>query len=184
MATPEEIKQRHPAYIARLKQWEKIRDVIEGEDEIKEKGSVYLPVPSGQKTRNEAYKAYKERASFYGVADRTLGGLLGLTFASIPNVQANARDAERKNDINIIFTQLEVHYNEYGEYPTEKELSQEYDTVLPGADEESLTDPSGNFIQQGDYTYIPSICSALGCQSYELSAHLEDGTKYTKNSLN
>ncbi len=110
--------------------------------------------------------------------------IFGATIVNFNNVQSTAQDTERKSDINAIHAQLESHYAQFAEYPTEKELSLEYDTQIPGADIETLTDPDGDFIQQGDYLYRPSICTAVGCQHYELSSHLEDGSKYTKKSLN
>ena len=113
-----------------------------------------------------------------------MGSFFGLTFANLGGAQSQARDTERKNDINSMFAKLEEHYNQYGEYPTVDEVVFEYYTAFPGLDVETLTDPNGNFIQQGDYTYITDTGTALGCQHYELSAHLEDGTKYTKRSLN
>ena len=81
MTTPEEIIVRHPSYLERAHQWKKIRDSIEGEDKIKEGGAAYLPVPGGQTSQNDPrYKAYKLRASFFAVTERTLAGLLGLVF--------------------------------------------------------------------------------------------------------
>jgi len=66
----------------RIESWTKVRDAIEGEEQIKEKGSLYLPRPGGMKLRD--YASYKTRASFYAVADRTLRGLVGLVFRVEP----------------------------------------------------------------------------------------------------
>jgi type II secretory pathway pseudopilin PulG len=107
------------------------------------------------------------------------------TLSTFGSTQAKARDIERKNDINSIYQKLEEHYNENGEYPTEKELLEEYDTQLPGIDQNALLDPNGKFIQSGDYTYTPTECTAVGCKKYTLSSTLEgDATLYTKTSLN
>lgn len=113
-----------------------------------------------------------------------LGILAGLLTSNFQGAQTKASDTERKSDINSIYQKLEEHYNEWGEYPTEDELVQEYDEQLPGIDPEALVDPNGKNIQDGDYKYSPTSCSATGCMLYELSAKLEDGSTYTKISLN
>ncbi len=115
-----------------------------------------------------------------------LFGFFGITtLSTFGGTQAKARDTERKNDINSIYQKLEEHHNENGEYPTEKELVEEYDTQLPGIDQLALVDPNGNFIQSGDYTYTPRDCTAVGCKKYELSTTLEsENTPYKKTSLN
>lgn len=113
-----------------------------------------------------------------------LTGIFGLTFTNINQTQNAARDAERKNDINSIYQKVEAHYNEFGWYPTVDELTLRPEDTVPGLDLEALIDPEGNRIQEGGYVYLPSECSALGCQKYELSAELDNGTRYIKNSLN
>lgn len=67
---------------SRKVQWEKVRHAIEGEDQVKMMGKAYLPKPSGM-TPNE-FNNYKERAMFYGVAERTLRGLTGMIFRKDP----------------------------------------------------------------------------------------------------
>ena len=59
-----------------LQKWQKCRDAIAGEDEIKSKGSLYLPKPSGMD--DEDYSFYKLRAQFFNAAGRTLDGLAGM----------------------------------------------------------------------------------------------------------
>ncbi len=113
-----------------------------------------------------------------------LGVLSSWIVPSYPALQAHSQDTERKNDINSIYQKLEYHYNEYGEYPTIDELVLNSEENLPGIDQEVFIDPNGKWIQQGDYTYSPSGCTAIGCSGYELSAKLEDGTMHTKTALN
>lgn len=72
----------HADYSQRSTQWTKIRDALDGEDKIKDQGEAYLPKPSGMNA-NE-YKAYKQRATFYAVAERTLRGLSGMVFRHVP----------------------------------------------------------------------------------------------------
>lgn len=112
------------------------------------------------------------------------GLFTGLVFDNYTGAQAKASDTERKNDINSIYQKLEEHYNEYGEYPTVDELVLNSEETLPGLDPEALIDPSDNRIQNGDYSYQPTGCTAIGCASYEISSVLEDFTIYSKSALN
>lgn len=112
------------------------------------------------------------------------GLFTGLVFNNYSGAQAKASDTERKNDINSLYQKLEEHFNEYGEYPTLNELVLNPEENLPGLDPEALIDPNGNRIQQGDYMYSPTDCTAIGCAGYEISAKLEDDSLYTKLALN
>jgi hypothetical protein len=69
-------------YTSRKTQWEKVRHVLEGEDAVKEMGVRYLPKPSGM-TQND-YRAYKERACFFGVAERTQRQMTGMIMRKDP----------------------------------------------------------------------------------------------------
>lgn len=82
-----------PDYAFRLPQWRKIRDVLEGEDQVKQRQKLYLPQPRGMQTID--YISYLERASFFGAADRTLRGLVGLVFRVPPVVELPGRLAAR-----------------------------------------------------------------------------------------
>lgn len=113
-----------------------------------------------------------------------LGFLPGLLLSSFSNAQSSATDVERQTDINELYTQLETHYNEYGGYPTLKEMTESYDIALPGLDIESMYDPDGAFLNEGDYRYEPTGCTAIDCESYVLTATLKDGSDFTKQSLN
>ena len=68
----------HSDFTRRTLQWARIRDALEGSDEIKENGEAYLPKPDGMTA--SAYDAYRARAQFYAVAERTLRGMSGLVF--------------------------------------------------------------------------------------------------------
>lgn len=105
--------------------------------------------------------------------------------SNLSGSQANGRDTVRKNDINSIYQKLEEHYNEYGDYPTEEELTNDIEVQLPGLDIEAVIDPNDVRINQGgDYKYEPTDCTAIGCATYTLSSILETGEIYTKTSLN
>lgn len=110
--------------------------------------------------------------------------LSGLVLSNYSGAQSKASDVERKSDINSLYQKLEEHYNEDGEYPTTATLTVNYEVKLPSLDPEALIDPTGARIQEGDYTYTPTDCTALGCAHYTLTAKLDDGTDYTKQSLN
>jgi hypothetical protein len=76
-----------PDYKRMISKWILIEDVLEGQQTVKEKGSVYLPVPrvtSDETENSERYKAYRERALFYNVTKRTLAGLVGEVFTTDP----------------------------------------------------------------------------------------------------
>ena len=68
----------HSDYTRRTIQWARIRDALEGQDEIKENGEAYLKRPDGMSA--SAYDAYRERAQFYPVIERTLRGMSGMVF--------------------------------------------------------------------------------------------------------
>ena len=61
---------KHPLYSKRYPQWILMRDVIEGNDAIKEKGEIYLPRPSTEHDKfslyaQKQYEAFKYTESFF-----------------------------------------------------------------------------------------------------------------------
>lgn len=74
----------HLDYANHIKTWRKIRACIEGQDAVKLAGEEYLPKPSGMS--DDQYRAYKERASFFGATSRTVQGLHGAMFRKSPSV--------------------------------------------------------------------------------------------------
>lgn len=78
---------------AKLSQYSLISDCIDGQEAIKARGIVYLPMPNPSDTSNNnllRYAAYKNRAVFYGVTGRTLSGLLGQVFNVEPVIKVPA----------------------------------------------------------------------------------------------
>ena len=63
-------------YLRFFPKWQKCRDAIAGEDEIKAGGVAYLPRPSGMDDKD--YADYKTRAQFFNAGGRTLDGLTGM----------------------------------------------------------------------------------------------------------
>lgn len=72
----------HPLYVKRARQWEIVRDCVEGDYAIKSKGELYLPRLSG--STDEQYEAYKKRAQWNNYTSRNLSGLHGLIFRRNP----------------------------------------------------------------------------------------------------
>ena len=82
----------HPLYEIRSRQWEIVRDCIEGEDAIKLKGPKYLPMASGSSP--EQYEAYKMRARWNNYTSQNLTGLHGLIFRRNPTLHARKTDLQ------------------------------------------------------------------------------------------
>lgn len=122
---------------------------------------------------------------FFSLLLFMLSLLPSLLLSNYGKAQSEARDTERKSDINAIHAQLEQHYAINYEYPTEQEVLIEYDYELPGLAEDSLFDPNGYKINDpaGSYQYTPTECSAIGCKHYTITARLEDKSAYQKKSL-
>lgn len=91
-----EIGNYNSGYLFREAEWNRIKHALAGNDCVKAEGALYLPQPEAMD--NNGYKAYKQRAVFYPVADRTLNGLTGLIFRHQPIFELPARlDGYREN---------------------------------------------------------------------------------------
>ncbi len=110
--------------------------------------------------------------------------LLGSS-SGITTPRSESEDLMSKSDLDAVHILLEKHYSLHGEYPTEKELTNEYETALPGVDPELLLDTSGALIstENSRYSYRPLECTSLGCKHFSLTALLSDGTEYEKKSV-
>jgi hypothetical protein len=110
--------------------------------------------------------------------------------------QTAAADTERKTDINSLRTQAEVYYTDSGHYPT---LAQFNDPTwraanMKGFDDAALQDPAGTVSKLGAaptahiyaYQALPAGCDnvKVQCTDYTLTATLDDGSAYAKQSLN
>lgn len=74
----------HKEYEMAKKKWQRVRDVLAGSDEVKERGTQYLPKPSGHS--DEDYSGYLMRTEFYPATQRTVDGLAGAVFRKEPRV--------------------------------------------------------------------------------------------------
>lgn len=99
----------------KLKQWKLIRDCLEGEMTIKDKGELYLPYPSTAPKEckrghfDTKYEAYKQRAVFLNVTRRTLYELLAQVFIKSPIIEIEEntlakfiRDNATGNGVNLV----------------------------------------------------------------------------------
>ena len=79
----------HRTYQEHRASYDKIRDVIAGEDRLKKAGAQYLPQPEGMTPAQ--YNRYLTGASFYAVAERTLRGMVGSVTRNEPILELPAR---------------------------------------------------------------------------------------------
>ena len=80
------IDSTHPQYDATADQWQRIRDVMGGEDAVKARGSGYLPMLSG--ADHDEWNGYLTRALFYNATARTVAGLAGAIFRKDAVIEA------------------------------------------------------------------------------------------------
>jgi hypothetical protein len=109
---------------------------------------------------------------------------------------SGAADTERKTDINALHGQIEAYGVENGYYPTLASLNDPKWRAanLQGFDAAALKDPAGNTLAltakptKGSYSYqvTPANCdngTHGNCNSYTLTATLDDGSTYVKEAL-
>lgn len=76
------VDSKHPQYSKAAPRWQKMRDVLDGEEAIKEGGKMYLPALEEQ-TPND-YEAYKTRAQFFNATQRSVQTFEGFIFRKDP----------------------------------------------------------------------------------------------------
>lgn len=74
----------HRNYHSLNKMWEKCRDVLLGEDRIKERSQIYLPKLKGQDDAD--YAAYLMRGAFYNATFKTSAALSGMAVRKMPRL--------------------------------------------------------------------------------------------------
>ncbi|MGH7142462.1 MAG: type II secretion system protein [Candidatus Saccharimonadales bacterium] len=139
-----------------------------------------------------------------------IGILATLVLVTYTGVQSKARDTVRQTDIDAVDSHLETFYAQYGFYPSEADLAQTgtgnfVSTFMQGLDPNSLTSPEGGTIataaqSSGNYSYgyvasgtsctnttLTTITGGVpqnnGCSAFVLTADLENGGPFVKNSL-
>src|SRR5206468_2453489 len=89
-------------------------------------------------------------------------------FASVPALQRNSRNTQRKNELMQVDAELQNFYNNHQYYPPS--LS-DLESPVP------TTDPSGQ-----PYVYTPAPDGCQKCTSFKLQTTLENGGAYELNS--
>jgi len=79
------INAQHPSYDAMQDRWRTCREVVEGSEAVKAAGRRYLPRLVGQS--NSEYKAYVQRALFYGITSKTVSALTGMATMRAPKLE-------------------------------------------------------------------------------------------------
>lgn len=90
MSKMADVSAKHPQYRKNAPKWVKIRDVLAGEDQLKSKGIVYLPLENTEKdqtTFQKRYAVYLRKAILYNATARTLGGVVGQVFSKPPTME-------------------------------------------------------------------------------------------------
>lgn len=116
-----------------------------------------------------------------------IGILIALTLPNLFSAQARGRDSDRKNELKNLQTKLETFFNDNDKYPaSQSDLSSNDPAVGIEATSDELTGPRND-----GYTYTCTSADDSNCQSYTLSANLENqndkdatGGVYTINSTN
>lgn len=107
--------QTNSIYGAYLPKWKRMRDAVSGRDAVLEHDLAefnrpdgtrlsYLPPLTGQSL--DEYRAYQNRATWFGATDRTINGLAGLIFSKDPDVKIHAAIEKYKEDIDLGGTSL------------------------------------------------------------------------------
>ena len=112
----------------------------------------------------------------------TFAGLLFLLFfIQKTNLDALARDEDRKTAINAMYYALEESfYKDNGYYP--ETISEDNISVIDPA---LWTDPNGYNLgdPKSNYSYQPANCDNGKCKEYILKAELEKENPYIKTNL-
>ena len=80
------VDNKHKSWSDHQKDWQQIRDCIDGERCVKARTTEYLPHPSNTDKDQVRYDNYKLRANFFNVTGRTLVGLCGAVNRKPPSV--------------------------------------------------------------------------------------------------
>jgi hypothetical protein len=80
------IDTEHEDRAAWSSRWRRCRDAVSGQHAVHQAGELYLPALKEQDAAE--YRAYKERATWYGATGRTLQGLCGMVFRRAPMLEA------------------------------------------------------------------------------------------------
>jgi len=93
------VNTQNKEYVKRIRQWTIVRDCVEGQIAIKDKGIAYLPRSAGHS--DDDYKNYVNRAVFFDATSRTAEGLHGHLFAKDPVQTGEISDTFKESLKNI-----------------------------------------------------------------------------------
>lgn len=95
-------------YDSMLSRWTKCRDLYEGADAVKAKGTIYLPAVGSHKEDATKYAAYKARALFFNGMRRTVLGLGGAVFQKAPTIEVPESVEDQIEDITLTGVSLNL----------------------------------------------------------------------------
>ena len=87
--TPGKVSMFHPEYDARKAQWQRMRDVLAGQDAIKKETTEYLPALNPDvedDSQSEDYGIYLDNAEFYNAVGLTFESFTGMLFRKTPQI--------------------------------------------------------------------------------------------------
>lgn len=127
-----------------------------------------------------------------------IGILAAIIITTFTGVQKKGRDADRKSDINAIYSQVEVYFAQASKYPTLANLNDgTWRTAnVKGLQDDAITAPGGTaaLVASGaattNYEYVatPTNCDNTGtggdCLGFTLTATLEAGGTFVKTGSN
>jgi hypothetical protein len=99
------VSDRHPDFVAAAPAWQLCRDVAAGSRQVKERGTAYLPRPSGMDAAD--YGNYLKRAALFPALGRTVQALAGAVHAKPPAVSAPAAALPDLRDVTLRDESLE-----------------------------------------------------------------------------
>jgi hypothetical protein len=110
---------KHPDYIKYFPEWQKIRDVVAGEADVKDRGTTYLPRELGMTPRS--YNAYRDNAYFLAACDRTLKAFVGLIHRKPPTIiESEVIPEEMWNTLTRNFTRRGMSLDNTALYITDE----------------------------------------------------------------
>jgi prepilin-type N-terminal cleavage/methylation domain-containing protein len=127
-----------------------------------------------------------------------IGILAAIIITTFTGVQKKGRDADRKSDINAIYSQVEVYFAQEAKYPTLANLNDDTwrNTNVKGLQDDAITAPGGTdaLVATGastsNYEYVatPASCDNTAtngdCTGFTLTATLESGGTFVKTGSN
>lgn len=111
---PLNITTPHPLYNENKPIWDKCRDAIGGDEDIKKAGAKYLPKLNGQ--TNKEYENYLNRAQWFGATSRTVDSYLGMIFRKNPQMFYDMESKSAKEIPDNFFNSITVDGSSLNEF--------------------------------------------------------------------